>query len=110
MTLTSFEWRPIRYCDIISIQEPVLCGRFCVQQDPRRRTTIVDGRARKKGYCWANLMDACEVLIRDHQVAFEEIRGEITISLSIARQCQLVWVLLPAVGRERAQSDADAFD
>ena len=46
-TLTSFEWRPIRYRNIISIlKNPFYAGIYAYGKS-EKRTTIVDGRARK---------------------------------------------------------------
>ena len=46
-TLTSFEWRPIRYRNIISIlKKPFYAGVYAYGKSGKR-TTIVDGRARK---------------------------------------------------------------
>jgi hypothetical protein len=47
-TLTSFEWRPIRYRNIISIlKNPFLLASTHMGR-ARKRTTIIDGRARKR--------------------------------------------------------------
>ena len=46
-TLTSFEWRPIRYRNVISIlKNPFYAGVYAYGKS-EKRTTIVDGRARK---------------------------------------------------------------
>ena len=64
-TLTSFEWRPIRYRNVIGIlKNPFYAGAYAYGKS-EKRTTIVDGRARKS-YGWAKPMDAWDVLIKDH--------------------------------------------
>jgi DNA invertase Pin-like site-specific DNA recombinase len=68
-TLTSFEWRPIRYRNVISIlKNPFYAGAYAYGKT-EKRTTIVDGRARKS-YGWAKPMDAWEVLIKDHHEGY----------------------------------------
>ena len=68
-TLTSFEWRPIRYRNVISIlKNPFYAGVYAYGKS-EKRTTIVDGRARKS-YGHAKPMDTWEVFIRDHHVGY----------------------------------------
>ena len=68
-TLTSFEWRPIRYRNIIGIlKNPFYAGAYAYGKS-EKRTTIVDGRARKS-YGWAKPMEAWEVLIKDHHEGY----------------------------------------
>jgi hypothetical protein len=46
-TLTTFEWRPIRYRNVISIlKNPFYAGVYAYRKS-EKRTSIVDGRARK---------------------------------------------------------------
>jgi hypothetical protein len=46
-TLTSFEWRPIRYRNVISIlKNPFYAGVYAYGKS-EKRTSIVDGRARE---------------------------------------------------------------
>jgi DNA invertase Pin-like site-specific DNA recombinase len=64
-TLTSFEWRPIRYRNVISIlKNPFYAGVY-VYGKSEKRTSIVDGRARKS-YGHRKPMGAWEVFIKDH--------------------------------------------
>jgi DNA invertase Pin-like site-specific DNA recombinase len=64
-TLTSFEWRPIRYRNIISIlKNPFYAGVYAYGKS-EKRTTIVDGRARKS-YGHHKPMGTWEVFIKDH--------------------------------------------
>jgi DNA invertase Pin-like site-specific DNA recombinase len=64
-TLTSFEWRPIRYRNVISIlKNPFYAGVYAYGKT-EKRTTIVDGRARKS-YGHRKPMDTWEVFIKDH--------------------------------------------
>jgi DNA invertase Pin-like site-specific DNA recombinase len=68
-TLTSFEWRPIRYRNVISIlKNPFYAGVYAYGKS-EKRTTIVDGRARKS-YGHAKPMDTWEVFIKDHHVGY----------------------------------------
>jgi hypothetical protein len=56
-TLTSFEWRPIRYRNVISIlKNPFYAGVYAYGKS-EKRTAIVDGRARKS-YGHRKPMDA----------------------------------------------------
>jgi DNA invertase Pin-like site-specific DNA recombinase len=68
-TLTSFEWRSIRYRNVIAIlKNPFYAGAYAYGKS-EKRTTIVDGRARKS-YGWAKPMEAWEVLIKDHHEGY----------------------------------------
>src|ERR1700757_3633336 len=68
-TLTSFEWRPIRYRNVISIlKNPFYAGVYAYGKS-EKRTTIVDGRARKS-YGHRRPMDAWEVFIKDHHQGY----------------------------------------
>jgi DNA invertase Pin-like site-specific DNA recombinase len=68
-TLTSFEWRPIRYRNVISIlKNPFYAGVYAYGKS-EKRTTIVDGRARKS-YGHPKPMDTWEVFIKDHHVGY----------------------------------------
>jgi len=68
-TFTSFEWRPIRYRNIISIlKNPFYAGIYAYGKS-EKRTAIVDGRARKS-YGHRKPMDAWEVFIKDHHEGY----------------------------------------
>ena len=68
-TLTSFEWRPIRYRNVISIlKNPFYAGVYAYGKS-EKRTTIVDGRARKS-YGHRRPMDAWDVFIKDHHPGY----------------------------------------
>src|ERR1700737_2423829 len=64
-TLTSFEWRPIRYRNVISIlKNPFYAGVYAYGKS-EKRTTIVDGRARKS-YGHRKPMGTGGEFIKDH--------------------------------------------
>ena len=68
-TLTTFEWRPIRYRNVISIlKNPFYAGVYSYGKS-EKRTTLVDGRARKS-YGHRKPMDAWEVFIKDHHEGY----------------------------------------
>jgi DNA invertase Pin-like site-specific DNA recombinase len=68
-TLTSFEWRPIRYRNVISIlKNPFYAGVYAYGKS-EKRTAIVDGRARKS-YGHRKPMNAWEVFIKDHHEGY----------------------------------------
>lgn len=68
-TLTSFDWRPIRYRNVISIlKNPFYAGVYAYGKS-EKRTAIVDGRARKS-YGHRKPMDAWEVFIKDHHEGY----------------------------------------
>jgi len=68
-TLTSFEWRPIRYRNVISIlKNPFYAGVYAYGKS-EKRTTIVDGRARKS-YGHRKPMGTWEVFIKDHHESY----------------------------------------
>ena len=54
-TLTSFEWRPIEYRNVISVlKNPFYAGVYGSHGKSEERTTIIDGRARKRAMATAN--------------------------------------------------------
>jgi DNA invertase Pin-like site-specific DNA recombinase len=68
-TLTSFEWRPIRYRNIIAIlKNPFYAGVYAYGKS-EKRTKIIDGRARKS-YGHHKPMDTWEVFIKDHHEGY----------------------------------------
>ena len=68
-TLTSFDWRPIRYRNVISIlKNPFYAGVYAYGKS-EKRTEIVDGRARKS-YGHRKPMEAWEVFIKDHHEGY----------------------------------------
>jgi DNA invertase Pin-like site-specific DNA recombinase len=68
-TLISFEWRPIRYRNVISIlKNPFYAGVYAYGKS-EKRTTIVDGRARKS-YGHQKPMGTWEVFIKDHHEGY----------------------------------------
>src|SRR5450432_1039686 len=68
-TLTSFEWRPIRYRNVISIlKNPFYAGVYGYGKS-EKRTTIIDGRARKS-YGHRKPMGTWEVFIQDHHQGY----------------------------------------
>lgn len=68
-TLTSFEWRPIRYRNVISIlKNPFYAGVYAYGKS-EKRTAIVDGRARKT-YGHHKPMDTWEVFIKEHHEGY----------------------------------------
>jgi len=68
-TLTSFEWRPIRYRNVISIlKNPFYAGVYAYGKS-EKRTTIVNGRARKS-YGHRKPMGTWEVFIKDHHEGY----------------------------------------
>jgi hypothetical protein len=68
-SLTAFEWRPIRYRNIISIlKNPFYAGVYAYGKS-EKRTDIVDGRARKS-YGHRKPMDTWEVFIKDHHEGY----------------------------------------
>lgn len=68
-TLTSLEWRPIRYRNVIAIlKNPFYAGVYAYGKS-EKRTEIVDGRARKS-YGHRKPMEAWEVFIKDHHEGY----------------------------------------
>jgi len=68
-SLTSFEWRPIRYRNVIAIlKNPFYAGVYAYGKS-EKRTTIVDGRARKS-YGHHKPMDTWDVFIKDHHEGY----------------------------------------
>ena len=68
-TLTSVDWRPIRYRNVISIlKNPFYAGVYAYGKS-EKRTAIIDGRARKS-YGHRKPMDTWEVFIKDHHEGY----------------------------------------
>ena len=67
--MTSFEWRPIRYRNVIAIlKNPFYAGVY-VYGKSEKRTTLVDGRARRS-YGHSKPIGTWEVMIRDHHEGY----------------------------------------
>lgn len=67
--MTSFEWRPIRYRNVISVlKNPFYAGVY-VYGKSEKRTEIVEGRARKS-YGHGKPLGTWEVMIMDHHEGY----------------------------------------
>ena len=67
--LITFEWRPIRYRNVISVlKNPFYAGAY-VYGKSEKRTAIVDGRARKS-YGHGKPLEQWEVLLKDHHEGY----------------------------------------
>jgi excisionase family DNA binding protein len=67
--LTSFDWTPIRYRNVIALlKNPFYAGAY-VYGKSEKRIAVVDGRARKS-YGHGKLPKDWEVLIRDHHEGY----------------------------------------
>jgi DNA invertase Pin-like site-specific DNA recombinase len=63
--MTTFDWTPIRYRNVISVlKNPFYAGAYAYGKSVNR-TQIVDGRARKTYGHYRPLRD-CEILLKDH--------------------------------------------
>src|SRR5216683_2084864 len=68
-TSTSFDWRPIRYRNVISVlKNPFYAGVYAYGKS-EKRTEIVDGRARKS-YGHRKPLEEWEVLLKDHHECY----------------------------------------
>ena len=67
--MTTFDWTPIRYRNVISVlKNPFYAGAYAYGKSVNR-TQIVDGRARKTYGHYRPLRD-CEILLKDHHVGY----------------------------------------
>jgi excisionase family DNA binding protein len=67
--MTSFEWRPIRYRNVIAVlKNPFYAGVY-VYGKSEKRTCIVEGRARRS-YGHSKPPGAWEVMIKDHHEGY----------------------------------------
>ena len=67
--MTTFEWAPIRYRNVIAVlKNPFYAGAY-VYGKSEKRTTVVDGRPRKS-YGHGKPLEAWEVLIKDHHEGY----------------------------------------
>ena len=75
--MTSFEWAPIRYRNVISVlKNPFYAGVY-VYGKSEKHTTLIDGRARRN-YGRSKPFGTWEVMIKDHHegyVSWEEYEG-----------------------------------
>ena len=67
--MTSFEWAPIRYRNVISVlKNPFYAGAYAYGKS-ENRTAIVDGRARKT-YGHYRPLEECEILLKGHHEGY----------------------------------------
>ena len=67
--LITFDWRPIRYRNVISVlKNPFYAGAY-VYGKSEKRTAIVDGRARKS-YGHGKPLEQWEVLLKEHHEGY----------------------------------------
>ena len=69
--MIAFEWRPIRYCNVISVlKNPFYAGAYAYGKS-EKRTELVDGHVRKS-YGHGKPLEQCEVLLKDHHEGYIE--------------------------------------
>jgi excisionase family DNA binding protein len=67
--MTTFEWTPIRYRNVIAVlTNPFYAGAY-VYGKSEKRTTVVDGRPRKS-YGHGRPLEAWEVLLKEHHEGY----------------------------------------
>jgi excisionase family DNA binding protein len=67
--MTSFDWKPVRYRNVIAVlKNPFYAGVY-VYGKSEKRTSIVDGRARRS-YGHGKPMGTWEVMIKDHHEGY----------------------------------------
>ena len=68
-TMIAFEWRPIRYRNVISVlKNPFYAGAYAYGKS-EKRTTVVDGHLRKS-YGYNKPLERYEVLLKDHHEGY----------------------------------------
>ena len=66
-----FEWRPIRYRNVISVlKNPFYAGAYAYGKS-EKRTELVDGHVRKS-YGHGKPLEQCEILLKDHHEGYIE--------------------------------------
>lgn len=88
--MTSFEWRPIRYRNVIAVlKNPFYAGAY-VYGKSEKRTRIIEGRARRS-YGHGKPAGTWEVMIKDHHEAYidwrEYERNQERLSLNAYGRC-----------------------
>jgi DNA invertase Pin-like site-specific DNA recombinase len=69
--MIAFEWRPIRYCNVISVlKNPFYAGAYAYGKS-EKRTELVDGHVRKS-YGHGKPLEQYEVLLKDHHEGYIE--------------------------------------
>jgi DNA invertase Pin-like site-specific DNA recombinase len=69
--MTAFEWRPIRYRNVISVlKNPFYAGAYAYGKS-EKRTELVDGHVRKS-YGHGRPLEQCEILLKDHHEGYIE--------------------------------------
>jgi excisionase family DNA binding protein len=69
--MIAFEWRPIRYRNVISVlKNPFYAGAYAYGKS-EKRTELVDGHVRKS-YGHGKPLEQCEVLLKDHHEGYIE--------------------------------------
>jgi excisionase family DNA binding protein len=67
--MISFDWRPVRYRNVISVlKNPFYAGAYAYGKS-EMRTAIVDGRVRRS-YGHGKPLEQCEVLLKDHHEGY----------------------------------------
>ena len=67
--MVSFEWTPIRYCNVISLlKNPFYAGTYCYGKS-KEHTEIVDGQVRKS-YRQLKPMEEWDVLLKNHHEGY----------------------------------------
>ena len=94
--MTSFDWTPIRYRNVIAVLKNRFAGAYAYGKS-ETRLAIVDGRARKT-YGHGKPLEAWEVLLKDHH------EGYIDWATSRRNRAQLA----AAYGKRRPEVEAAA--
>ena len=72
--MTTFDWTPIRYRNVISVlKNPFYAGVYAYGKSVNR-TQIIDGRARKT-YGHHRPLQDCEILLKDHHEGYIDWAG-----------------------------------
>ncbi len=67
--MTSFDWKPIRYRNVIAVLKNTFYAGVYVYGKSEKRTSIVDGRARRS-YGHGKPIGTWEVMIKDHHEGY----------------------------------------
>jgi hypothetical protein len=84
--LVAFEWTPIRYRNVISVlKNPFYAGAYAYGKG-KKRTEIIDGRARTS-YGHRKPLEQWEVLLKDHHEGLYRLGGIRAEPEAARRQC-----------------------
>ena len=93
--MTSFEWMPIRYRNVISVLKNPFYSGVYVYGKSEKRTEIIEGRARKS-YGHGKPISTWDVIIKDHHQGYTSAGRNTSATRSIWRSTTMAVPAAPS--------------